>query len=324
MTTLIRKTQGLLPSQVHIDQALTQLSIAYMNDASNYVADRIFPIVPVAKQTDRFHVFGRDAFLRSQAQRRAPGSKAVEKQITLSNSPYSCDVWSIEFVIPDELRANADPAVPMEEVATRALVEDLRLARERQFVTDMFTTGVWGTDFTPTVLWSDGASSNPIQDVANARIAVWQATGMKPNKMVVGPRVDEALKRHPMIVERFKYTTPVIPNTLLAAIFEVEEYLVAGSVNTTSLEGAATLTNAFVAGNNALLTYTPSAPNIVAPAAGYVFAWSGLFGGQAASAAAVETRREGVVLSDAVRRLCAFDMVVTGAPLGYFFSGVVA
>jgi len=40
---------------VHIDGPMTNISIAFRNDV--YIAERVFPIVPVNKISDKFFVF---------------------------------------------------------------------------------------------------------------------------------------------------------------------------------------------------------------------------------------------------------------------------
>ena len=50
---VIRKAQP-NASDVHIDSPLTNISIAYMQDQKEYIADKIFPVVPVDKQGDKY------------------------------------------------------------------------------------------------------------------------------------------------------------------------------------------------------------------------------------------------------------------------------
>ena len=38
-------------SDVHVNRPLTNISIAYTQDASTFVADKVFPNIPVAKQS---------------------------------------------------------------------------------------------------------------------------------------------------------------------------------------------------------------------------------------------------------------------------------
>ena len=41
-------------SDVHVDAVLTQISIAYMQQAGVYIANRVFPSINVDKQSDKF------------------------------------------------------------------------------------------------------------------------------------------------------------------------------------------------------------------------------------------------------------------------------
>jgi hypothetical protein len=43
----------LTPSQVHIDAPLTNLTTAYVQSQDNFIADKVFPIVGVEKQSDK-------------------------------------------------------------------------------------------------------------------------------------------------------------------------------------------------------------------------------------------------------------------------------
>ncbi len=47
-------------SQVHIDAALSDFSIAYIQDAKNLIAGQVFPTKPVQHQSDKYFVFNKD------------------------------------------------------------------------------------------------------------------------------------------------------------------------------------------------------------------------------------------------------------------------
>ncbi|MCL5271153.1 MAG: hypothetical protein M1457_11550, partial [bacterium] len=69
-------------NEVHIDAALTNLSVGYRNPA--FIADLLAPVVPVRKQSDKYfiHDAAREAF-RASNDRRAPGAEASEVDFTL-------------------------------------------------------------------------------------------------------------------------------------------------------------------------------------------------------------------------------------------------
>ena len=59
---------------VHSNVALSNISIAYKN--MDYIAERIFPRVPVQKKSDFYYTFDKGAFFRDEVGVRAPGTRA--------------------------------------------------------------------------------------------------------------------------------------------------------------------------------------------------------------------------------------------------------
>jgi hypothetical protein len=49
----------LTASQVHIDQPLTNLTVAYLQSQDNFIADKVFPNVPVDKKTNKYYIASR-------------------------------------------------------------------------------------------------------------------------------------------------------------------------------------------------------------------------------------------------------------------------
>ena len=58
-------------ADVHVDGQLTNLSVAFFQDATNFVADRAFPTVSVQKQTDLYFTWDRGNFNRDEMKLRA-------------------------------------------------------------------------------------------------------------------------------------------------------------------------------------------------------------------------------------------------------------
>ncbi|MEM7806280.1 MAG: hypothetical protein AAF545_15325 [Pseudomonadota bacterium] len=319
------------PSDVHVDSALTSISIAFIQNSTSFVSHRVFPTLTVQKQSDRYFIFNRGDFHRDQAEVRAPGTEAATGSYDLDNTPtYFANVKAFRQLIPDEVRANADAAADPDRAAAEYVLNKMMLARETSWVANNFTTGVWGNDVTPTNLW-DTASSTPIEDVETGITQIMQDTGYKPNKLTISRPVYAALRNNPGIVDRIKFSGAVGPNNAaivnlqtMAQVFDVEEVLVANAVVNIAAEGAAPV-NSFIAGNNALLSYAPRSPSLLTPSAGYTFAWSGVFGAQNEMGIAVMNYRlrEGRH-SDVVEGHLAVDQKLVAAECGYFFSGVVS
>ena len=50
----------------HVNTPLTQISIAYLQNQTEFVAAQVCPIIPVTKQSDRYYVYNRGDFFRDQ------------------------------------------------------------------------------------------------------------------------------------------------------------------------------------------------------------------------------------------------------------------
>ena len=61
------------PGDVHVNRPLTNISLAYMQDAAAFVADSIFPAIPVMKQSDLYWEYDRDDWNRDEAEEMRPG-----------------------------------------------------------------------------------------------------------------------------------------------------------------------------------------------------------------------------------------------------------
>jgi hypothetical protein len=91
---------------VHVDSVLTNISIAYRNP--NYIADQVFPVVRVNKQSDLFFVYEKTAWLRNEAAYRAPGTMSQTADYGVTTASYFAMPWYINHILPDEVRDNAD------------------------------------------------------------------------------------------------------------------------------------------------------------------------------------------------------------------------
>lgn len=312
-------------SDVHIDAALTDFSIAYIQDQTNFVAGRALPVRSVPHKSDKFFIFNKNDWLRDDAvKQRAPGEPAPRSGFTISNDSYSAEAWWTAVPMSDMVTANADPALPVDRACTALVTQRCLIRRERQFASTFLATGVWatdkigGTDFTA---WDD-YSSDPQKDIDSGKKQILSQTGFEPDKLVVGYSVHQALKRHPLIKDQIKYTSSEsITEAIIAKFLEVDEYLVMRAPYATNQEGA-TGTYAGIDYTDALLMYSKDG-GIMMPVAATLFAWTGLTAYNA-SGVAIDQFYDVNTKDDIVRGQFAHDMKVTGKDLGYFFSAAAA
>lgn len=310
------------PGDVHVNAPLTNVSIAYIQDKAHFVADKVFPNVPVSKQADRYYSYPKGNWFRSEAKVRAPGTESAGSGWTVDNTPtYYAPVVAVHKDIDDQIRANQDPAIDVDRDASIFVTQQLMLKRDKDWQQSYFKTGIWADDVTPTTLW-DATGSTPIDDITAQISAVHSATGFKPNKLVLGAPVWYLLKNHPDFLERIKYTQMAVVGTdLLARVLELDEVLVANAVENTAIEGATDALN-FMFGKDALLVYANPAPSLLTPSAGYTFSWTGYLGAGAAGNRIKRFRMEQLA-SDRIEGEMAYDMKLVASDLGIFFDNVM-
>ena len=92
--------------QVHIDQALTSLSVMYRNES--YIADQVFPRIPVVKRSDKYFLYRKEDFLSSSkfnggipVSLRRPGTDAAEVDYTLSTASYFAEEYAYRGMVTD-------------------------------------------------------------------------------------------------------------------------------------------------------------------------------------------------------------------------------
>lgn len=310
------------PGDVHVSQPLTNISVAYIQSSSAYIADKVFPVVPVQKQADSYYEYTKGDWFRDEAKPRAPGTESAGGGFNVTTKPYGCVVEAFHQDVDDQLRANADSQLMLDRAATEIVTQKLAIRRERRWASAFFTTGVWSADVTPGILWS-AASSTPGKDIENQKIAILKNTGMKPNTLVLGPEVMAVLKYNTDVRDQFKYTSAEsIDEAMLARYFGVQRLFVAEAVYNSGAEGA-TDAMGLIYGKHALLCYSAPSPSLMSPTAGYTFMWSG-FVGSGGTGIRIKRIRAELLESDRIEGQMSYDCRKVAAELGVFFNGAVA
>lgn len=311
-------------SDVHVNKPLTNISIAYIQKAMDFIADKVFPLVPVMKQSDLYFSYDKKYWFQTQAAKRAPSTESAGSgYVTDPNNNYFCDVWAVHKDVDDQTRQNADMPLDLDRDATLFVTQQLLLRREKQWIQQYLKASTWtGTpDFTPSTKW-DVSGSDPMFDVDAQKQKIKEKTGYLPNTFVVGADVFFALRNNAAILDRIKYTQRgIVTEDLLASLFGVEKFLVASATQDNAPEGEPN-SMAYLVKNKALLVYANPAPSILQPSGGYTFAWQGLFGAGATGNRIMTFRMEHLK-SDRVEGELAFDMKLVGADLGNYMTGLI-
>ena len=318
----------------HIDRALTNMSVAYLQDASAFIADKVFPIVPVRRQSDVFYTYNKGDFMRDEAKLRGAASESAGGDYGVeASTPYYCRKHAFHKDVTPEERANYDEPLNADQDATEFVSQKMLIRREMEWAKHFFVPGVWGRELTgkaasPStneVLQWDQPTSNPIKDITGAGVQMASETGYKPNTLVLSPYAFNALKNHEDILDRIKYTQKgIVTADLLATLFEVDKVLVAWGVVNSAVKGATDDVD-FIYGKHAMLCYAAPRPAMRKPSAGYIFSWTGLEGSGAYGNRIVRLPMDQLGLgTERIEGEMAFDTKKVCADLGVFFKDIVA
>jgi Phage major capsid protein E len=335
---------NITPADAHVMVPLTQIMVAYAQQTKDFIADKVFPVVPVQHISDFYYRYGRRAFLQTQAAIRAPGTESVGVEWEFTKNSFTTQVWALHHDIEDQLRSNADANFQLDTTGTELITQQMLLRRDLQWISQYFISGAWGETLTGTSSSSPSASqftqfdvagSTPIEVFRAAKLRFKRRTGMMPNVAVFSANAYNSLLDHPEIIERIKYTqTGIVTQQLVAAMLDIDTVLVASAVQATNLDeelvadtapttqwitGASATADA----NGVLLVYAAPRPSRNTPSAGYTFAWNGYLGASSWGGRIKKFRMEHIA-SDRIEIETAFVCQIVAPELGTFLSGCVA
>lgn len=277
-------------SDMHVNTPLTNMSVAYIQDASEFIATKIFPLLPVNKQSDSYFRYDIGDFSRDEMEERAPATESVGSGYDLDTDTYNCKKKALHKDVPEDDYGNADTPLDPDKDAVMFLTKKALINSEKTWHDNFFKTGVWHDDIEGVasgseslgdsmVKWSDATDAKPVKEIGYYQKLIKGKTGFKPNCMAIGVDVFNALKECDDILNRVKYTQRgIISTEILASLFELDLVLVSGGVYNSAAKGATDDLD-FFASDDALLCYINPYPSPRMPSAGYTMAWKQFYGG---------------------------------------------
>ena len=280
------------PNQTYIDPVLTNLTVAQLQSDENFIADKVFPNVPVEKQSGKYYVWPRGQFNRlGDVKKLAPGVESEVISLEVSQDNYFAEVYALGMYFNEQELANVDTQLNVRLAGATALATRMRLKREQDWIATYFAPGVRTTNYTgvaatpaagQVIRWDNFDTSTPVEDVTKAKTAMFLASGGAASYTdivaVMTQDVFDVLVNHPAIIARMNGGSTVINTTLitkakLAEVFGVAEILIPRAIGNKGKEGLAD-NHDFLVKNRFGLFARPKNPGIMTPASGYNFTWS--------------------------------------------------
>lgn len=260
---------------LHIDGPLSRITTAYMNET--YIADQIFPIVPVNKETDIYYRWSKEDFLRVPNAERARGAAANRVTMSVSSDGYVAKQFSLAADIPLEDLANADDALDYEQSQALFVKDQLMLAYEDRVARMLINTSNVGSSVTLSANWDD-ESTKPIDTITAGKESIRQNTGRNPNLMIISGQVLSRLSKHPDIIEFVRGRGDnrgggPVDATDIARAFRIPKILVGDNIKNTAAENF-TGTYTDIWSTACILLHVAPNPGRMVPTYGYTFQWT--------------------------------------------------
>lgn len=285
------------------DLAASIESFDLMMDAEGFVGQRVMPVVDVQSQAGTFGKIPLAQLLQNRETRRSPGAGYNRGQFTFAPATYSTEEHGVEEPVDDREAAMYRNYFDAEVISTmraqRAILEN----QEKRVAALVFNSST----YTPTSItneWDDYANATPITDVETKVQAIYAASGLWPNAMVINRKVFRNLRNCAQIVDRLKYQGFVdvraenISAQALAALFDIPNVLVAGGTKNTANEGATASISQIWSDEYCWIGRVATTQDVREPCVGRIFHWAA---DGSESRGLVETYREEQTRSNIIR-----------------------
>lgn len=211
---------------IHIDSALTNLSILYRNEL--FVAERVAPILPVQKRSDRYFIYDRAMMLgnttidvngKSNAERE-PNAEAAEINYTIGTDGYYAREFALRQFVSDAETAYADSPLTPDADAALFLTNRLNNDIEIGIAALVGNTVKYPTAGKKTLVTGVGtvagdsswkayaqANSSPLINLIAGKLYVIQNMFREANRVLITVDGARYLAQHPLFRDQFKYVS---------------------------------------------------------------------------------------------------------------------
>jgi len=248
-----------------LNRTLTNYAFGLAQDKASALAEFIAPTVPTGVSIGQYKKFNRKNAFAVYETARALGGPATRIKFEASDPTFNCKPQALEIALDDAERdasGDADP-LGMEQAKVETLVinsvtshEDKVMAAIAAGATAVAGKGNWTS-----------SSNDPVAEMDAQIKAIIIATGMMPNRMVMGIGAWEIARNHPSVVARqpgsplIGLTTSQFAAMLLNPGIEIK----LGILSKDTAKWGNTKNNANIVGDNVYIFHGSQAPTLYDP-----------------------------------------------------------
>lgn len=225
---------------VHVNAPLTNFALQLRNRA--FVAEEVFPVIPVVKESDLYYTFSREE-IRDVDTRRAAGALAKEIEWVPSTATYTAQEFALRHLLSDRIVGNADVPVRPRLNTVAKLMKWIMLGQEKRVQAIAQNTANAVATVAVAPKW-DGTSPTIEKDIDTARDSIRNNAGVEPNAIVLPENVKDVVKRDSTLRDLIRYVInlgagnrDLLMNGELPPVMFNLAIIIAGAVEDTSKLG---------------------------------------------------------------------------------------
>ena len=225
---------------LHIDTPLTNMMVRAFNAAPNFVAGQVFPVVPVAKQSNVYYTLDQASFLQSPTTYRSPKTLARRADWKVSSDTYFAHNYAFADGNSLEDLDNADNAIQLRQTSTEFVTQVLLRDFESRAVTKIQANVASLSQLTGANAWDAVNSADIISPVRNAKQYIYQNTGIVPNSIVLDWMTYDYATRNTLAWAKLQYTQDTGQLTMahLKSLWDVQNVYVSNATQNNAKFGA--------------------------------------------------------------------------------------
>lgn len=247
-------------------------------DRQGFIGHRVLPIIQVGKSAGTFGKIPIEELLKPRNTGRAARGGYSRQNFEFTTDSYTTSEHGAEEVVDDNESENYRDYFDHELVSAQRARDAVLRNAEIRIADAVFNANTF-TPQTVTNEWDDYANATPLTDVETAVQAVYDATGVWPNALIINKRVFRNLRNCAEIIDRIKYSgrdgvkASEINAAMLADLFDLEEVIVGGAAKNTAAEGQSASLSPIWSDEYAMVTRISSSPDLSDPGLGRTPHW---------------------------------------------------
>ena len=269
-----------------------------------FIANQVLPVLEVQNKAGIFGKIPLEQLLQNSETKRAPGSGYSRSNFTFTTDSFSCEEHGHEEPVDDaEAEMYAD-FFDAELIATQRAMSAVLVNHEKRCADLLFNTST----FTPTSVtneWDDASNCTPVDDVEGRVQAIYDASGLWANALIINKKVFRNLRESSQVRDRIASSGAGDPTkaqditvNMLKAVFDLDYIFVGGGTKNSANEGQSASPAQIWSGEYAMVAKVATGADVREPCLGRTFHWSA---DGSVAAGMIESYRDENVRSDVIR-----------------------